>query len=168
MHDGGNRVASKTPCHGSAGTGLRKRRPSTGGFAKGTPLNTCTSRPSTIVERPRMGPLLVWTTSRSKIPYAGLITVMHSSREIILHHNRTTVDIFFFNYYVLLKHSLNLWIHSGNLIPFFLFFTIRAVYNSLHSSIVWHHLDGRNTPTHLKTYSKIKGNDESNCVSLTT
>lgn len=95
MHEGGNRVASNTPCHGSAGTGLRKRRPSTGGFANGTPLNTCTSRPSTIVERPRIGPLLVCTTSRSNMPYTGLITVMHSRREIMLHH-KSIADILFY------------------------------------------------------------------------
>lgn len=63
----GNRVASRTPCHGSAGTGFLNRRLSTGGLANGTPLKTCTSRPWTITDRPRIGPLFVWTTSLSII-----------------------------------------------------------------------------------------------------
>lgn len=70
-HVGGSRVASKTPCHGSAGTGFLKRKPSIGGFANGTPLNTCTSRPSTLTERPRIGPELVCTTSLSIIQQTG-------------------------------------------------------------------------------------------------
>lgn len=57
-----------TPCHGSAGTGLRKRRLSIGGFANGIPWKTWTSWPSTKVDEPRIGPLLVCTTSLSMIP----------------------------------------------------------------------------------------------------
>lgn len=80
---GGNRVASKTPCHGSAGTGFRNLNRSTGGFANGTPLNTCTSRPSTLTERPRIGPELVCTTSRSIIPKTDVINCAHTNSLII-------------------------------------------------------------------------------------
>lgn len=82
-HVGGNRVASKTPCHGSAGTGFLKRNPSTGGLANGTPLNTCTSRPSTFAERPRIGPELVCTTNLSIMPYAGGTICAHIVNVII-------------------------------------------------------------------------------------
>jgi hypothetical protein len=61
--------------HGSAGTGLRNLRPSTGGLAKGTPLNICTSRFCTISERPRIGPELVCTTNLSIMPCEVLIKI---------------------------------------------------------------------------------------------
>lgn len=57
-----------TPCHGSAGTGFRNLRLSIGGLANGIPWKMCTSWPSTNVEEPRIGPLLVCTTSLSIIP----------------------------------------------------------------------------------------------------
>lgn len=68
-------MASRTPCHGSAGTGLRKRSPSIGGLAYGTPLKTCTSRPSTLTDLPRIGPELVCTTSRSMMAVTDVAAI---------------------------------------------------------------------------------------------